>query len=86
MENKKPQEEPRRRDPSSWYGQTCNKCHLSRTQHDNNNLLKMYKTSMRPKVCGIYKSGCMGNLVIQTQVYSVGPQVNTVHVARSELC
>ena len=44
----------------------------------------MYKASMSPKVCEIYKSGCMESLVIQTQVYSVGPGVMVLHVVRSE--
>ena len=30
---------------------------------------------MSPRFCGFYKSRCMGSLVIQMQVYPVGPGV-----------
>ena len=41
---------------------------------------------MSSRVCGIYEFRCMGSLVIQVQVYSVGPGVIMVHIARPECC
>ena len=54
-EIKKPEEEPQKRDPSSEDGQTCNKCHLYRTQkHSNNSSFRMYKTSVESLSPGKY--------------------------------